>query len=199
MMVHLRTAAVVGLLALSCARLSERGGGGGSSAAGSADVVASTPSSALVPPPPAATVAGPTAARGGVVGVAGIAAWDALAATEKANLRARSSLYLHQSVGQDLEDGAEAIGWKFAYYGPGASSLELGPNGGLFNDVGPIDNGKPFEKLALVQKIASRHKGKLNVVSFSFGYADVRDDDLARVEAKYLEIAKEIRATGARE
>jgi len=133
-----------------------------------------------------------------VIGVAGIAAWTALPAAEKAKLKVASSIYLHQSVGQDLEDGAEENGFKFNYYGPGATSVDPGMNGGLFNDVGPIDNGKPMEKLALVLKIAKLHRGTLKTIGFSFGYADVRDEDLARVEAEYVRVAKEVRATGAR-
>jgi hypothetical protein len=133
-----------------------------------------------------------------VVGVAGIGAWDALGAADKARVKTSTSIYLHQSVGQDLEDGAEEVGWKFAYYGPNAESVGAGLNGGLFNDVGPIDNGKPMEKLALVQKIAKRHAGKVRVMAFSFGYADVRNEDLAQVQAEYLRVAKEVRTTGAR-
>lgn len=133
-----------------------------------------------------------------MIGVAGIAAWDALPAAEKAKLKTGRSIYLHQSVGQDLEDGAEDIGFKPVYYGPGATSVDAGMNGGLFNDVGPIDNGKPMEKLALIAKLAKQHRGSLDVIGFSFGYADVRDDDLTRVEAEYVRVAKEVRATGAR-
>lgn len=154
--------------------------------------------SAATPPgaPAPGTAAAP--AGGNVVGVAGIAAWDALPAAEKAKVKASSSVYLHQSVGQDLEDGAEEIGWKFSYYGKDADKVEAGPNGGLFNDVGPIDNGKPIEKLDLVGKVAKRHAGKLKAVAFSFGYADVRDSDLAQVEAHYVKVATAVRATGAR-
>lgn len=141
----------------------------------------------------------PAAAAGSnVVGMAGVTAWDALGAADKQKIKATSAIYIHQSVGQDLEDGAEEIGFKFGYYGPNADSVDPGLNGGLFNDVGPIDNGKPMEKLALVQKVAKRHAGKLKVMSFSFGYADVRDDDLAKVEAQYVEVAKAVRATGAK-
>lgn len=140
----------------------------------------------------------PVVAGVNVVGPVGLAAWDALAAAEKARLKASPIVYLHQSVGQDLEDGAEELGWKFAYYGKGASSVEPGPNGGLFNDVGPIDNGLPLEKLALVRAVAERHRGRLKAIAFSFGYADVRDEDLARVEAEYLRTATAVRATGAR-
>lgn len=160
--------------------------------------VAPTDRPTSAPAVAAGTPAGAVVAGANVVGPAGIAAWDALGAAEKARLKASPVVYLHQSVGQDLEDGAEELGWKFAYYGKGATSVEPGPNGGLFNDVGPVDNGHPLEKLALVRSVAERHRGRLKAVAFSFGYADVRDDDLARVEAEYLRTAAAVRATGAR-
>ncbi len=192
------TAALAAILYASCDSL----GGRGCAAPWQPEVApVAAPSSAGAP---AATTAAPAgsaavaAAPARALGPGGVAAWDGLGAAEKGKLKTTPALYLHQSVGQDLEDGAEAMGFKFAYYGPGASSVESGLNGGLFNDVGPIDNGKPMEKLALVLKIAKLHRGTLKVIGFSFGYADVRDEDLSRVEAEYIRVAKEIRATGAR-
>ncbi|HSO31047.1 MAG TPA: hypothetical protein VLT33_00990 [Labilithrix sp.] len=193
----MRTSSLVAAVALSCAltascdRLS---------ALGRSSTAAETPEPAPATPaePAASGKAASAAAGGSVIGVAGVAAWDALSAAEKAKVKATPAVYLHQSVGQDLEDGAEAVGFKFEYYGPGATSVAAGPNGGLFNDVGPIDNGKPMEKLALVEKVAKRHQGALKVLAFSFGYADVRDEDLAKVEAEYVRVAKEVRKTGAR-
>ena len=178
-------------LTSSCDRLSATSRG---AAAEASEPVAST----VGTKPAASAVTAPTAAGPGVISVGGVAAWDALSPVDKAKLKASPSIYLHQSVGQDLEDGAESIGFKFEYYGPGASSVAAGPNGGLFNDVGPIDNGKPMEKLALVEQIAKRHQGKLKVLAFSFGYADVRDEDLAKVEAEYVRVAGEVRKAGAR-
>ena len=140
----------------------------------------------------------PNVGRPGVVNQGGIDAWNALSVTEKVRLKTTTAIYLHESVGQDLEDGAEESGWKFSYYGPKADAIEVGLNGGLFNDVGPIDNGRPIEKLNLVRSIAKRHAGALKVVTFSFGYADVRDADLTQVEAEYQKCASEVKATGAR-
>lgn len=193
----LALAALVGSLTLACDRVAALGAGAGASTTTPAEGNA-VPSGgdAAVAPAQAPAAAAPSSL--GVVGVAGIAAWDALPAAAKAKLKSTPSVYLHQSVGQDLEDGAEENGFKFAYYGPGASAVEAGLNGGLFNDVGPIDNGKPMEKLALVLQIAKRHRATLKVLGFSFGYADVRDEDLVRVEAEYVRVAKEIRAMGIR-
>ncbi len=154
-----------------------------------------TPAAGSAPPAPTSTTpAAPPGAN--VIGVAGIAAWDALA--DKAAVRAFPSLYLHQSVGQDLQDGAAEIGFKFEYYGPNQADVKAGLNGGLFNDVGPVDNGKPMEKMALVRKVLARHAGKLKVLSFSFGYADVRDEDLGAVNAEYTKLVREVRAAGVK-
>jgi len=147
------------------------------------------------------TPAGPN-----VVGVAGIAAWDALA--DKDAIKAFPSLYLHQSVGQDLEDGAEDVGYPFEYYGPGAAagSVEVGLNGGLFTDVGPVDNGKPLAKINVVRREFQKQKSKLKVLVFSFGYADVLesvDEDgksvtLDQVFAEYKKLVAEVKAAGVR-
>lgn len=198
-LISISAAVLSAVLSLSCDQLGARGCGSPSQPSAAAEVSSSEVAAAapIAPGAPAASGAAAGTA-GGVIGLPGIAAWDALPAAEKARLKTSPAVYLHQSVGQDLEDGAEALGFKFNYYGPGASAVEAGLNGGLFNDVGPIDNGKPIEKLALVLKIAKLHRGTLKVIGFSFGYADVRDEDLARVETEYLRIAKEVRATGAR-
>lgn len=199
LMTPTRALAFLALNLLACDALpaSSRGCVGARSEASSA---AASPESASTGAMAASatSAAAPSGGAAGLVGPRGIAAWDALPEKEKAKLKGTTAIYLHQSVGQDLEDGAEAIGWKFEYYGPNATSVAPGPNGGLFNDVGPIDNGKPFEKLTLVSSIAKRHQGKLGVLAFSFGYADVRDEDLAKVEAEYVKVAKAIRATGAK-
>jgi hypothetical protein len=149
-------------------------------------------------PTPTAPSAPPTPAVGGpnVVGSAGIAEWDALAA--KADVTAFRTLFLHQSVGQDLQEGAARVGFKFEYYGPNQVDLKPGLNGGLFGDVGPVDNGKPMEKMAVVRRVLLRHRASLRVLSFKFGYADVRDEDLEAVEAEYAKLVAEVKSTGVR-
>jgi hypothetical protein len=157
---------------------------------------ATTPTSTVPVTPP-----GPN-----VIGAGGIAAWDALA--DKDAIKSFPSLYLHQSVGQDLEDGAEAIGFSFEYYGPGqaAGSVVAGLNGGLFTDVGPVDNGKPISKMNVVRREFQKQKGKLKVMTFSFGYADVLEsvDDSGRtvplgdVLAEYKKLVDEVKAAGVK-
>lgn len=53
----------------------------------------------------------------GVVGLSGIDAWDKLASSEKERIKSWNTLFLHQSVGQDLEEGAKANGITFDYFG----------------------------------------------------------------------------------
>ena len=142
---------------------------------------------------------GPRPAGGGaVVGVSAVATWNALPAVERDLVRAKPILYLHQSVGQDLEDGCEANGFKFEYVGPDTTSLVNGPNGGVFQDVGHVPNGEPFKKMDVVRKVLKATKGAAKVVSFSFGYADVRDEDLAKVQAEYQKLVSEVKAAGGR-
>jgi len=156
-------------------------------------------------PPGAVAPAGSVAAQqpaeavvGSLVGQAGAAAWSKLSAAEIAHVKAVPFLYLHQSVGQDLEDGCEANGVKFEYFGPETTTLAAGPNGGIFTDVGNVPNGEPFKKLDVVRKAARATKGAARVVSFSFGYADLRDADLPKVQVEYQKLVAELKAKGAR-
>lgn len=144
-------------------------------------------------PQPASAAAG-----GKVVGEDGIAGFDALSAPERDKLRALGTLFLHQSVGQDLEDGAESLGFKFNYYGP---DHKAGPglNGGIFVDVKPgLANGNPAEKLAVFRDAVARNKGSLRVAMIKLGYADVRASDLAATQAQYQRIVTEVKSMGLR-
>ena len=181
-----------------CTLVKSQGGAPDATAASSA----TTPRAGTTPSTPAA----PLPPGGNVVGVDGIAAWDAL--TDKGVVTSAPSLYLHQSVGQDLEDGTADAGYAFAYYGPdqAANSVQDGLNGGLFADVGPIDNGRPLSKMKVVRRELQKQRGKLKVLVFSFGYADVLDtveDDgrtvaLAEVLAEYKKLVDDVKAAGVR-
>jgi hypothetical protein len=143
-----------------------------------------------------ASQASPTGAKS-LVGPGSIALFDTLPAADRAHLREVKTLYLHQSVGQDLEDGAEANGFKFEYFGPDTTSLAAGLNGGIFTDVGNVPNGEPLKKMDVVRTALKRSKGTAKVVSFSFGYADIRDQDLAQVQGAYTTFVGEVKKTGA--
>jgi hypothetical protein len=78
------------------------------------------------------------------VGEASIDQWIALNAGQRASVQQFSSFFLHQSVGQDLEDGAAAEGFKFEYVDKDSQRIAEGLNGGLFsasngNGVGKIN------------------------------------------------------------
>lgn len=133
-----------------------------------------------------------------LVGLDGIAAWDALPTAEKDKLRAFTTIFLHQSVGQDLEDGAEANGYKFEYYGP---DHQAGPGlrGGIFVDVKPgLANGNPAEKIGVFRDAILRNKAQARVAVMKLGYADVQAATLAATQATYLATMNELRAAGLR-
>ncbi len=179
-------------------------GGGADSAPADApaavdDAAATLDATATDPAPSDGQVAEtPQTANPGVVSTAGIAAWEALPTASQDRLRTLPILYLHQSVGQDLEDGCEANGFRFEYFGPNQSTLAAGLNGGIFNDVGNVPNGEPFAQMALIRQVFAAVRDRVRVFSFSFGYADIRDSDLAAVEAEYQTLVGEIEAAGVR-
>ncbi|GAB3941262.1 hypothetical protein GCM10028805_04220 [Spirosoma harenae] len=133
----------------------------------------------------------------GVVGIAGIDAWDKLASTEKERIKSWNTLFLHQSVGQDLEEGAKANGISFEYFGPkdlvdkGAEGKGL--RGGIFVDVGGIANGNPYEKIRVFKEAALRSKTTLKIAVFKFGYADVLDNNRDQVKTAYKAFVDELR------
>ncbi|WP_428654970.1 hypothetical protein [Runella sp.] len=120
----------------------------------------------------------------GIVGIAGIDAWEKLASGEKERIKDFNTLFLHQSVGQDLEEGAKANGFPFDYYGPG-DKTDKGLRGGIFVDVGGIANGNPSEKIRVFRENATRNKDLLQIAIFKFGYADIMDDNFEKVKTEY--------------
>lgn len=161
----------------------------------SGSVVSAPVSAASVATVPIALGAGKPSAN--LVGPSALPAFAALSEAERARIRSTKAIYLHQSVGQDLEDGAEANGFKFEYVGPDTHQLADGLNGGIFTDVGGIANGEPFKKMDVVRAALRRVKNSAKVVSFSFGYADIRDGDLGRVQDAYKLFVAEVKKNGA--
>ncbi len=129
----------------------------------------------------------------GSVGIAGIEAWDKLASSEKDRIKNWNALFLHQSVGQDLEEGAKANGFPFDYYGPN-DKTEGGLRGGIFVDVGGIANGNPSEKIRVFRENATRNKDLLQIAIFKFGYADIMDDNFEKVKTEYKAFVDALRA-----
>lgn len=129
----------------------------------------------------------------GSVGIAGIDAWDKLASSEKDRIKNWNALFLHQSVGQDLEEGAKANGFPFDYYGPN-DKTDGGLRGGIFVDVGGIANGNPSEKIRVFRENATRNKDLLQIAIFKFGYADIMDDNFEKVKTEYKAFVDALRA-----
>lgn len=152
-----------------------------------------TPAAAKAPPPAAPVPV--TAGAPRVVGPTAIAAWDALPPDARERVKTVPTLFLHQSVGQDLEDGAKALGFPFEYYGPNQATIAAGLNGGIFVDVGAISNGDPTAKLAVWREHVGKHPS-LKVAVMKFGYADVLPDTLEVAKQGYLAAVTEIRRRG---
>lgn len=134
----------------------------------------------------------------GVVGTGGIAEWDKLSASEKSRIMGWNALFLHQSVGQDLEEGCKANGYPFDYFGKGdktdGAASGKGLKGGIFVDVGGIPNGNPYEKMRVFKENATRNKDQLQVMILKFGYADIQDDNFEKVKTEYKALIDALRA-----
>lgn len=141
---------------------------------------------------------GTSPVTGNLVGLSGLAAWDALPPAEKASIKGYPTLFLHQSVGQDLEDGAAELGFPFEYYGPKQGDVKAGLNGGIFTDVAGLSNGEPKAKVAAWQAEALKHGGKLRVAIMKFGYADVTNEFLPQAQASYKTAVAALTSKGIR-
>lgn len=130
----------------------------------------------------------------GIVGLSGIEAWDKLASTEKSRIKGWNTLFMHQSVGGDLEDGAEANGFKFEYFD--LTSAPKGPSGNVFS----VSNGDPMGKMAEFKKNVIAHQASVKIAIFKFGYADINDTNKEEVKAAYKKMIDELRTqvTGIR-
>ena len=146
------------------------------------------------PPVDSGRDSGPPPANPGVVGNDGPADWDALAASEKLKVRTFRSFFLHQSVGGDLEDGSQAVGYRFSYVTSGSTSLSAGLNGGLFSS----SNGNPTGKINEFRNMAIANAGNLRVAIMKFGYADVLSGSLAGAQNNYLTAVNAVKAQGVR-
>ena len=123
----------------------------------------------------------------GVVGIAGIDAWDKLSATEKSKVKDWNAIFMHQSVGGDLEDGANNNGIKFEYF-----DLNEKPKG-LSGNVFSVSNGDPIGKIAEFKKNALAHKAILKIAIFKFGYADINDGNVEQVKIAYKALIDDLR------
>ncbi|MCE7042035.1 hypothetical protein [Dyadobacter sp. CY312] len=136
----------------------------------------------------------PGKGQAGIVGLSGIADWDNLPKTEKDRIKSWNSIFMHQSVGGDLEDGAEANGYKFEYFD--LSSTPKGLSGNVFS----ASNGDPMGKMEEFRKNILAHKAVVNIAIFKFGYADINDNNIEVVKTAYKKMIDDLRTqvTGIR-
>jgi hypothetical protein len=125
----------------------------------------------------------------GVIGIAGIDAWDKLSASEKNKIKGWNTIFMHQSVGGDLEDGANNNGFKFEYF-----DLNEKPSKGLSGNVFSASNGNPIEKIAEFKKNALAHKSIIKIAIFKFGYADINDNNIEQVKTAYKAMIDDLRS-----
>lgn len=138
-------------------------------------------------PEPGTGVVTPGKGQPGIVGLSGITDWDNLPKNEKDRIKTWNAIFMHQSVGGDLEDGAEANGYKFEYFD--LSSAPKGPSGNVFS----ASNGDPMGKMEEFKKNILTHKASVNIAIFKFGYADINDENIEEVKATYKKMIDELR------
>ena len=129
----------------------------------------------------------------GTVGTNGVAAWDAVSSSEKSRIKGWNTLFLHQSVGQDLEEGCKANGFGWEYYGNG-DKINKGLMGGIFVDVGGIANGDPYEKIRVFREQILNSKDVVKIGVFKFGYADIDDGNYLQVQTAYKVMVDELKS-----
>ncbi len=136
-------------------------------------------------------------AIGNVVTTSGIATWDKLAVAEKEKVKTYNTLFIHASVGGDLEDGCQNNDFKFNFYD--GNFLYDGINGADWNSINDgnnISNGEPEKKIEAFKREALQQKAKLKIAIFKFGYADITDTNLESVKVVYKQMIDELRAAG---
>ena len=136
------------------------------------------------------------------VGQGGIAAWLALTTAQRNQVKGFKSVFLHQSVGGDLEDGAHApyaaggaAGsevFKFEYYQGSGTITGPGLNGGLTSSP----NGNGPGKVADWRAASLANRTTLKVTNLEFGYADINTAALPNLKNVYLAAVNELKAAG---
>ena len=145
-------------------------------------------------PEPIGEQTGPGKGEPGIVGMSGIEAWDKLTSAERNRIKGWNAIFMHQSVGGDLEDGAEANGFKFEYFD--LASAPKGPSGNVFS----VSNGDPMGKMAEFKENVIAHQASVKIAIFKFGYADISDTNKEDIKTAYKKMIDELRTqvTGIR-
>lgn len=136
----------------------------------------------------------PSATNGKIVNTSGITAWDNLSQTEKNKIDSWNTLFLHQSVGGDLEDGSNSNGFSFEYYAYDSTIINQGLCGGLFQ----ASNGNPLAKISEFKTQAILNKSSLRVAVFKFGYDDVTQSLLPQIKTAYKNMVDELKQNSIR-
>lgn len=136
----------------------------------------------------------PTPTTPGIVSSEGMTAWDNLNSTEQAKVHSWNSLFIHQSVGQDLEGGCEYNGFSFEYFDGSDAITNKGLYAGLFR----ASNGDPIQKITEFKNYVNNNKSQLKVVCFKFGYADIESSTRIDVQNAYKNMVDGFRASGIR-
>ncbi|MEA5458617.1 hypothetical protein VB796_06195 [Arcicella sp. LKC2W] len=126
--------------------------------------------------------------QAGINGIGSIDAWDKLATTEKNRIKDWNTIFMHQSVGGDLEDGANNNGFKFEYF-----DLNEKPKG-LSGNVFSASNGNPIGKIAEFKNNALTHKSIIKIAILKFGYADINDGNVEQVKTAYKTLIDDLRS-----
>lgn len=124
----------------------------------------------------------------GVVTTTGIAAWDNLTENEKSKIKGWNTIFMHQSVGGDLEDGAANNGFRFEYF-----DLTVRPDQGLSGNVFIASNGSPMEKINEFKANVLAHKSIVKIAIFKFGYADITDENMDQVKGGYKKMVDDLK------
>ena len=125
--------------------------------------------------PPAAggaSVVARAAEATGVVSNEGVGAFERLPAERLAALKQRRVLWGHQSVGENLIEGARQLGWEFRAVGSGADYGEA-----RWGEAGVAENGDPERKIrSFVALMTSDGIGRrVEAASFKFCWVDFED------------------------
>lgn len=136
----------------------------------------------------------PNAIIGKIINTSAISAWNNLSQAEKNKVDSWNTLFLHQSVGGDLEDGSNTNGFSFEYYAYGSTITNQGLCGGLFQ----ASNGNPLDKISQFKTQAILNKNSLRVAVFKFGYDDVIQSLLPQIKTAYKSMVDDLKQNGIR-
>jgi len=134
----------------------------------------------------------PTTGKTGVVGLEGIRGFASLSSADLDALRSKKVFFGHQSVGQNLIDGARAIGFPFSHVEDGASFATVS-----WGDAKIDKNGDPLRKFTSFKTlIADKGIGaKVDVATMKLCWIDFESGtDVGSLLAKYDADVQALRA-----